>query len=168
LEQTQDIVERLATIVEMASAQERVVLRSIADLIAAGAAQDVILERAVALLKATRPYYTWFGVYLLKGDTLVLGPYIGRPTEHTRIPIGQGICGLAARTKETVNVADVNSDPRYLACSIETKSELVVPIMDGATVRGEIDVDSDTPAAFTKDDEKQLQAAADLLAVILR
>jgi GAF domain-containing protein len=134
--------------------------RAIADAPTAAAAR----ERAVALLKSRRPAYTWVGIYLLEGDTLVLGPYLGKPSPHTRIPLGRGICGAAATEKATIIVDDVNADPRYLACSIETKSEIVVPILapDGA-VLGEIDIDSDARAAFTADDRSLLErVAADL------
>ena len=76
-----------------------------------------------------KPGYTWVGIYLLDGDELVLGPFVGKPSPHTRIPLGRGICGAAATEKATIIVDDVNADPRYLACSLETKSEIVVPIM---------------------------------------
>ena len=84
--------------------------------------------------------------------------------ERTRIPLGRGICGAAASDKATIIVDDVNADPRYLACSIETKSEIVVPIMAGDDVLGEIDVDSDRPAAFEAADKTLLEAVAALLA----
>lgn len=111
------------------------------------------------------PHYTWVGVYLLDGDELVLGPWRGpEATEHTRIRIGEGICGLAARTAKTVNVADVNEDPRYLACFASTRSELVVPIFDrDGGVAGEIDIDSDTRGAFTQADESVIERVARLL-----
>jgi len=160
-------MDQIAGIINSVRAEDRAVVQAVADLVTGGASREHILERAVAILKAARKHYTWLGIYLLEDDTLVLGPFIGRPTEHVRIPIGSGICGLAARTKETVNVEDVNADPRYLACSLETKSELVVPIMDGNTVLGEIDVDSDDLAAFKEDDEQLLKAAARLLAGVL-
>jgi len=94
----------------------------------------------------------------------VLGPFLGKPSPHTRIPLNRGICGAAASQKQTIVVDDVNSDPRYLACSIETKSEIVVPIMRGATVLGEIDIDSDKPAAFGAEDRALLEAVAKALA----
>lgn len=122
----------------------------------------------VALLKARLPHYTWAGIYLLDGDTLVLGPYLGKPSPHTRIPLGQGICGAAATEQATIIVDDVNADPRYLACSIETKSEIVVPIMDGTRVLGEIDIDSDRHAAFGQADRELLEQVAAALAVRLR
>jgi GAF domain-containing protein len=119
----------------------------------------------VALLKARLPHYTWAGIYLLEGDELVLGPYLGTPSPHTRIPLGRGICGAAATERATIVVDDVNSDPRYLACSLETRSEIVVPIIaaDGR-VLGELDIDSDRPAAFGQRDRDLLEAVAGLLA----
>ncbi|HWK12431.1 MAG TPA: GAF domain-containing protein, partial [Vicinamibacterales bacterium] len=110
------------------------------------------------------PHYTWVGIYLLEGDELVLGPFLGKPSPHTRIPLGRGICGAAATEKATIVVDDVNADPRYLACSIETKSEIVVPIMDGSRVLGEIDIDSDRRAAFGAADRALLEPIAALLA----
>jgi L-methionine (R)-S-oxide reductase len=107
--------------------------------------------------------YTWVGIYLLEGNELVLGPYLGKPSPHTRIPLGRGICGAAATAKATIIVDDVNSDPRYLACSLETQSEIVVPIMRGSDVLGEIDIDSDSRAAFGGADRQLLEAAAALL-----
>jgi GAF domain-containing protein len=98
----------------------------------------------------------------------VLGPYRGKPSPHTRIVLGRGICGAAATEKATIIVGDVNADPRYLACSIETKSEIVVPIMDGDRVLGEIDIDSDRPAAFGEADRQLLEAVAARLARRLR
>jgi GAF domain-containing protein len=125
------------------------------------------LTEAVRLLKAGRPHYTWAGVYLLEGDELVLGPFLGKPSPHVRIPLGRGVCGAAATQKATITVDDVNSDPRYLACSLETKSEIVVPIMQGDRVLGEIDIDSDTPAAFGDEDRRLLEAVAAALAARL-
>jgi len=90
----------------------------------------------------------------------VLGPFLGKPSPHTRIPLNRGICGAAASQKATIVVDDVNSDPRYLACSLETKSEIVVPIMKGGTVFGEIDIDSDKHAAFTTADRALLESIA--------
>ncbi len=125
------------------------------------------MERAVAILKREMPSYTWVGIYLLEGDELVLGPFLGKPSPHTRIPLARGICGAAASEKQTIIVDDVNADPRYLACSLETRSEIVVPIMSGTRVLGEIDIDSDRPAAFTADDRTLLEAVASLLAATL-
>ena len=125
---------------------------------------DRAMVAAVATLKRRMPDYSWVGIYLLDGNELVLGPFEGRPSPHTRIPLGRGICGAAASEKATIIVDDVNADPRYLACSIETKSEIVVPIMAGGDVLGEIDIDSDRPAAFGTADQTLLEAVAALLA----
>ena len=128
-------------------------------------------ERAMTLavqLLADVPRYQWVGIYLLEGDELVLGPFRGKPSPHTRIPLGRGICGAAATHKATIVVDDVNADPRYLACSLETQSEIVVPIMDGDQVLGEIDIDSDRPAAFDESDRRLLEAVAALLAPALQ
>ncbi len=125
------------------------------------------MTRAVAVLKEEIPYYSWVGIYLLEGRELVLGPYLGKPSPHTRIPLGQGICGAAATENATIVVDDVNADPRYLACSIETRSEIVVPIARGTHVLGEIDIDSDKPAAFGAADRQLLERVAALLAPLL-
>jgi L-methionine (R)-S-oxide reductase len=122
------------------------------------------LERTVAILKDCLPEYTWVGIYLLEGDELVLGPFLGKPSPHTRIPLGQGICGAAATAKATIIVDDVNADPRYLACSLETQSEIVVPIMAGERVLGEIDIDSDRRAVFGEADRALLESVAALIA----
>lgn len=123
-----------------------------------------LLTEVVKLLQRERPHYHWVGVYLLQGQELVLGPYVGKPTPHTRIPLNKGICGAAASTGETIIVDNVNSDPRYLACSLETRSEIVVPISHEGRILGEIDIDSDAPAAFTPDDRELLEAVAGLIA----
>jgi GAF domain-containing protein len=107
------------------------------------------------------------GVYLLEGEELVLGPFVGKPTPHTRIPLNKGICGAAASSGKTLIVDDVQADPRYLACSLETRSEIVVPIVRAGRVLGEIDIDSDAPAAFTEEDRRLLEAVAEILATKL-
>jgi GAF domain-containing protein len=125
------------------------------------------MTMAVRLLKEGLPHFTWAGIYLIEGNELVLGPYLGKPSPHTRIPLGRGICGAAATEKATIIVDDVNSDPRYLACSLETKSEIVVPIMRGEEVLGEIDIDSDRAAAFGAADRELLEQIAAALAARL-
>lgn len=109
------------------------------------------------------PYYNWTGFYMLDPDdpeTLVLGPYRGAPTEHVRIPVNEGICGAAVAQNNTVIVDDVSSDPRYLACSLETRSEIVVPIRANGAVVGEIDIDSHDLAAFSSSDQDFLEECA--------
>src|SRR3954468_20068859 len=125
------------------------------------------MERVVEALKREMPHYTWVGIYVLDGDELVLGPFVGKPSPHTRIPIGRGICGAAAREGQTIIVDDVNADSRYLACSLETRSEIVVPISSGERVLGEIDIDSDRFAAFGAADKRLLESVASLLVPVL-
>jgi GAF domain-containing protein len=139
-------------------------LTAIRSAVASAPNPDAAMKQAVRLLKDAIPYYGWVGIYLLDGDELVLGPYLGKPSPHTRIPLGRGICGAAATEKATIVVDDVNADPRYLACSIETRSEIVVPIMEEGEVLGEIDIDSDAPAAFGDADRRLLEQVASLLA----
>lgn len=122
------------------------------------------MESTVQLLTRHLTDYTWAGIYLLCGNELCLGPFVGKPSPHTRIPLGRGICGAAATEKATIIVDDVNADPRYLACSIDTRSEIVVPIMLDGEVLGELDVDSDKTAAFGADDRELLEAVAAILA----
>jgi GAF domain-containing protein len=111
--------------------------------------------------------YNWVGFYMLeKGAAppmLALGPFQGTMTPHTRIPLDQGICGAAASTGKTVVVDDVNADPRYLACSLETKSEIVVPVFVDGKVVGELDIDSHFPAAFGAEDRVLCEYAAKVL-----
>jgi GAF domain-containing protein len=126
--------------------------------------RDQALQRTVQILKQRMPDYSWVGIYLLEGDELVLGPYLGKPSPHTRIPLDRGICGAAASQRQTIIVDDVNADPRYLACSLETRSEIVAPIMRDGQVFGEIDIDSDKPAAFGASDRALVESAAALLA----
>ncbi len=117
----------------------------------------------VKLLKQHFPKYDWAGIYLVEGNELVVHNYLGAPTPHTRIPIGQGICGAAVAEEQTIIVPEVNADPRYLACSLETKSEIVVPIQ-GKQMYGEIDVDSHTRDAFWENDKIFLEQVAQSLA----
>ena len=142
-------------------------LTAIRSAIAAAPNAGAAMKQAVRLLKDAIPHYTWVGIYLIDGEELVLGPFLGKPSPHTRIPLGRGICGAAATEKATIIVDDVNADPRYLACSLETKSEIVVPIMNGPDVLGEIDIDSDRPAAFGQADRALLEQVAGLLAEAL-
>ncbi len=125
--------------------------------------RDERLRAVVKLLSEGSDKYTWAGIYLLEGETLVLHNQAGEPTPHERIPIGQGICGLAARERKTVVVPDVGNDPRYLACSQATRSEIVVPIFRDGRVVGEIDIDSDLPDAFDDSDRQLLEETARLV-----
>jgi L-methionine (R)-S-oxide reductase len=110
--------------------------------------------------------YNWVGFYMLEPGSqppmLVLSSFQGATTPHTRIPLHQGICGAAASTGKTIRVDDVNKDPRYLACSIETKSEIVVPVFVKGKVAGELDIDSHFPAAFGDEDQEFVEYCAGL------
>jgi len=122
-------------------------------------------QRAVELLHDRFAQYDWVGIYWVDDGDLVLGPWTGpQATEHTRIPIGTGVCGAAAATGQTQIVPDVNADPRYLACFASTRSEIVVPIFAEGEVAGEIDVDASDPDAFDDTDARFLEEVAALLA----
>ena len=126
-----------------------------------------VLTDVVEALHDDHEHYSWVGIYLVEGDDLVLGPWKGpEATEHVRIPVGQGVCGAAAASGETEIVDDVNADPRYLACFPSTRSEIVVPIARGGRVVGEIDIDSDQPAAFGDADRELLERVAGLIALL--
>ena len=129
-----------------------------------GGDADDVLRQIVSLLRERFDHYSWVGIYLIEDGYLVLGPWAGpAATEHTRIPVGQGICGAAAATGRTEVVDDVAADPRYLACFPSTRSEIVVPISYEGRVVGEIDIDSDTPAAFVEGDRQFLERVALLI-----
>jgi L-methionine (R)-S-oxide reductase len=126
--------------------------------------EDPVAE-AVKVLEEGFEHYSWVGIYLVEGDDLVLGPWQGpEATEHVRIPVGQGVCGAAAASGQTEIVDDANADPRYLSCFPSTRSEIVVPIAQDGRVVGEIDIDSDRPAAFGDEDRAFLERVAELLA----
>ena len=125
------------------------------------------MSAVVEMLAREVPTYNWVGIYRLVGNELVLGPFVGAPSPHARIPLGRGICGAAATEATTIIVDDVSSDPRYLACSIETRSEIVVPIIHGGVVLGEIDIDSHERAAFGPTDRDLLEKVASRLGVRL-
>ncbi len=125
---------------------------------------DEIVRGVVDLLHDRVPHYSWVGIYFVEAGELALGPWRGAAaTDHVRIPIGQGVCGAAAASGRTEIVDDVNADPRYLACFVSTRSEIVVPISYDQMVVAEIDIDSDTPAAFGEADRVMLEQVAELL-----
>lgn len=126
------------------------------------------MKSAVKILRDNNESYNWVGIYLVDGDNLVLAAFAGDgETQHVTIPIGNGICGLAAKQGETVIVPDVSKDPRYLMCFPSTRSEIVVPIKSQGRVLGEIDIDSDHLSAFTGNDQKLLEETAAILASYL-
>lgn len=130
-----------------------------------GESRDALLREAVERIDRAEDRFNWVGIYLLEGDELLLHNYIGRPTEHTQIPVGVGVCGAAVAQNRDIRVDDVSAEDNYLACSIETKSELVVLIRsEDGRVHGQIDLDSDEIAAFTPADEAGLREVANWLA----
>ena len=129
-------------------------------------AQD-LMRKMVKLLHERVLKYNWVGFYMLEPGAqppvLVLGAFEGAMTPHTRIPLNQGICGAAASSGQTVIVDDVSKDSRYLACSLETKSEIVVPVFVHGQIAGELDIDSHFPAAFTAEHQELVQYCAKLV-----
>ncbi|MGB8011431.1 MAG: GAF domain-containing protein [Terriglobales bacterium] len=132
----------------------------------AGSANQ-LMEAITVLLNREMLKYNWVGFYMLEPGAnppmLVLGHYQGAMTPHTRIPLDQGICGAAASSGKTVVVDDVMKDSRYLACSLETKSEIVVPVFVNGKVAGELDIDSHFPAAFGFEDRELVEYCAQLV-----
>jgi len=128
---------------------------------------DQLMDDITRLLFDKMLKYNWVGFYMLEPGAeppmLVLGHFQGAMTPHTRIPLNQGICGAAASSGKTVIVDDVRSDPRYLACSVETKSEIVVPVFVREQVAGELDIDSHFPAAFGFEDRELVEYCARLV-----
>ena len=136
-------------------------------LAASATSSEELMNGIVALLHKNLLKYNWVGFYMIdnsgKEPMLVLGPFKGSMTPHTRIPLNQGICGAAASSGKTVVVDDVSADSRYLACSVETKSEIVVPVFVKGKVVGELDIDSHFPAAFGAEDRVLCEHAAKAL-----
>ena len=132
-----------------------------------GSSSAQLLSLATQLIHEAGSPYTSAYIYLLRDDELVLAAFSGRNTEHTRIAVGQGVCGTAVATGEDQNVGDVRARENYIACNLFTRSELVVLIRRGAGVLGQIDIDSDVPDPFTSDEERAVRQVADALAVLL-
>jgi len=132
---------------------------------ARGAAFEVLLETAIRGLHEMDPRFHWTGIYELFPDNVLrLGPFIGAPTEHVFIGVGNGVCGTAVAEKRNINVPDVRSVSNYLACSTETRSELVILIRSGEKIHAQIDIDSHEVAAFDDQAVAQVQEIADWLA----
>jgi len=126
---------------------------------------EQLLDEAVRGLHETDPRFHWTGVYELFEDHMLrLGPFVGAPTDHVFIGVGNGVCGTAIAERRNMNVPDVRETSNYLACSTETRSELVILIRDGETIYGQIDIDSHRVAAFDEAAVAQVQRVADWLA----
>ena len=141
--------------------------QEVSDLALAVPTAHELMEAMVKLLHERMLKYNWVGFYMLEPGAdppvLILGAFEGAMTPHTRIPLNQGICGAAASSGQTVVVDDVSKDSRYLACSLETKSEIVVPLFVHGEVVGELDIDSHFPAAFTAEHQELVQYCAMLV-----
>ncbi|HYF39982.1 MAG TPA: GAF domain-containing protein [Gemmatimonadales bacterium] len=129
--------------------------------------RQALLRIAADKIRAAGPPYTSVYLYMLHGNELVLEAFAGRETEHTRIPVGTGVCGTAVASGQDQNVPDVRAVDNYLACNAWTRSELVVLIRRGPTILGQIDIDSDVPDPFTPEEEAAVRQVADALAVLL-
>lgn len=129
--------------------------------------RDVAIAAAMASIADRLPHYNWVGVYALEGQTLVLGPFVGAATDHTRIPVGRGVCGTAVAEERNQVIEDVRRLDNYLACSVETRSEIVVLIHEPGTGRilGQIDADGHAVGAFDASDEAFLEQVAARLAL---
>lgn len=133
------------------------------------AGRQELLTIAAQGIRDAGPPYTSVYMYMLDDaqESLVLEAFVGRETEHTRIPIGSGLCGLAVRDQQDLNIPDVNADASYLACNLETKSELIVLIRRHNEILGQIDIDSDVPAGFNAAEQDAVKDVADALAALL-
>jgi GAF domain-containing protein len=129
--------------------------------------REELLRTAAEKIRGAGPPYTSVYLYMLHGNELVLEAYAGRETEHTRIPVGVGVCGTAVASGQDQNVPDVSAVGNYLACNAWTRSELVVLIRRGSTILGQIDVDSDVRDSFTPDEEAAVKQVADALGILL-
>jgi GAF domain-containing protein len=140
-------------------------LSAIADLLAKQPDHRLALQSVMDFLHGARADYHWVGIYKLEGDTLVLGPYNGPFTDHDRIPVGRGVCGTAVAENRNQIIGDVRELTNYLACNLETRSEIVVLIRDAqGRILGQIDVDGTRVRSFGKDEEAFLESVAALLA----
>lgn len=127
--------------------------------------RDDTLTAICRLLKENVTYYDWVGFYLAEQPRrqLCLGPFVGEPTEHTKIGFGKGVCGQAAERRETYIIQDVSKEGNYLPCSPKVKSEIVVPIFSKGAIVGEIDIDSHTLAPFSREDKVFLESVSEVL-----
>ena len=128
--------------------------------------RDEKLKRICSLLEENVEIFDWVGFYLVDPDSdreLILGPYVGEETDHTRIPFGKGICGQAANSLETFVVQDVTQEDNYLACSVDVQAEIVIPVMKGDSFVAELDIDSHTKNSISQDHRAMLEEICDLV-----
>lgn len=146
---------------------ETIMLMSeVRSLLVSDAPDDEVLDRIIKLVHETHPTWDWSGIYLMVDGTLIIGPFAGsdEPPEHSRIEVGEGVCGAAVAENRNQIVADVRELDNYLACSVHTRSELVVLIRVNDRIVGQFDIDSDTINAFTPEDERLLEKIGEIVA----
>lgn len=132
--------------------------------------RDGKLRSICEILSKGIDHYHWVGFYLVdheKEKELVLGPYVGEPTDHVRIPFGKGICGQAAQNEKTFVIQDVTTQDNYLSCSVNVRSEIVVPIFKGGEIAGELDIDSHVRGPFSKEESTWLEEICSLISRIM-
>lgn len=138
----------------------QIIEKKVKDLVKNSENRDDTLQHIAELLAAQYDNFDWVGFYIADPDNkreLVLGPFVGEPTEHTRIPYGQGICGQAAETHDTFVVQDVSEVKNYLACSVEVEAEIVVPIMKNGAFVAELDIDSHQMGSITEQQQHLME-----------
>ena len=143
------------------------IIEKVDDILSRPVSRDEKLFAICELLDDEVEVFDWVGFYLVDPDAdreLVLGPYVGEPTDHTRIPFGRGICGQAAESLETYVVQDVSKEDNYLACSVDVKAEIVVPILKEGKLLGELDIDSHSKDSITPDHRNMLEEIAEKVA----
>ena len=150
------------------SADYTQLLKEIDSFIVSGESRTDILFNTCKLLRNNVYHYDWVGFYLLDENQskLILGPFTGKPTEHTEIPVGKGVCGQVAESKKLKIVQDVSQEGNYIACSLDVQSEIVVPILKGDKFVAEIDIDSHSPSPFTINDENFLTSVCQKLSIL--
>ncbi len=148
----------------------RKTLKKIEEIVSSSISLDEKLKNICEVLKENISYYDWVGFYFVnknRSNELVLGPFVGEPTEHVKIPFGRGVCGRAAEVKKTIIVQDVSKESNYLACSPKVRSEIVVPIIKDGKILGELDIDSHILAPFTEKDKEFLEKITRMVANLL-
>jgi L-methionine (R)-S-oxide reductase len=143
------------------------VIKALKDARAHQASRNAILQLTADMIRASGPPYTSVYLYMLHEDMLILEAFSGRETEHTQIPVGEGVCGTAVASGEDQNIRDVRAIGNYLACNLETRSELVVLIRQNARILGQIDIDSDAQDPFPSQEQFEVKRIADAMALML-
>ena len=153
----------------MSFTKEQTILETVESIVASSLSRDEKLQKICEQLNKKVAVFDWVGFYIVDPEAdreLVLGPYVGEATDHTRIPFGKGICGQAADTEETYVVQDVSKESNYLACSVHVQAEIVIPIMKDGTFVAELDIDSHTKDSITEEHQQMLEEICTLIAHI--